>query len=57
VFDPCLGTGTTLDAAIQLYRAGAGCDRDLECCKATSSRLWKTVEQLLQQSSYFKLLF
>ena len=54
MFDPCLGTGTTIDAAIQLYRSGHGCEIDIECCEAINTRLWNTVEQLLQ-SNYSKL--
>jgi hypothetical protein len=47
-----LGTGSTLDAAIQLNREGAGCEEDKECCQAISKRLWETTNKLIQ-SNYF----
>jgi DNA modification methylase len=50
IFDPFLGTGTTIDAAIQLHRFGAGCEIDLDCCKAITTRLWNTSETLIQHS-------
>ena len=36
MFDPFLGTGTTIDAAIQLHRFGIGYECDRECCEAIS---------------------
>jgi DNA modification methylase len=52
VFDPFLGTGTTIDAAIQLHRFGVGCEIDEECCNAISERLWNTAERMVQNSNY-----
>jgi DNA modification methylase len=50
VFDPFLGTGTTIDAAIQLQRFGVGCEEDMECCRAINTRLWNTIEKIVKQS-------
>lgn len=51
MFDPFLGTGTTIDAAIQLHRFGIGCECDKECCEAISERLWNTAEKMVEESN------
>ena len=55
MFDPFLGTGTTIDASIQLHRFGIGCEIDKECCKVISERLWNTAEKMVQQSNNYYL--
>jgi DNA modification methylase len=50
VFDPFFGTGTTIDAAIQLRRLGAGCDESKECCHAATKRLWATAVDMVKKS-------
>ena len=52
MFDPFLGTGTTIDAAIQLHRFGIGCEVDTECCKAISERIWKSAEKVVAESKF-----
>ena len=57
VFDPCLGTGTTIDAAIQMKRCGVGCEIDKDCCAVISKRLWDTAEKMIQKSNLYKINF
>ena len=51
MFYPFLGTGTTIDAAIQLHRFGIGCECDKEC-EAISERLWNTAEKVVAESKF-----
>lgn len=45
VFDPCMGSGATLEAALDMKLVAIGCDIDEEAYKATSERIHKWSEK------------
>jgi len=50
VFDPCMGTGTTLRAAKDLRRRAIGCDVSERYCEIAAQRLAQDVLDLVYQS-------
>ncbi len=45
VLDPFCGSGTTLDAAIQLGRSAIGIDMNLDAVEMTKQRIGETINQ------------